>query len=329
MGQICGTENYPESKKIFYSFKDINQKNQFEFTINNYDSISRKIQSLSKNSFEKLGQMQQLRVDFIQEIREELNIINEIKDNNNYLYYPYYDNLYNNNYNYHQRINTLNYNNHNLNDTEKILYYIIIMTLTLKSYLKRNYASNELEKSLLELSIVILKKDYSKNDLKVILYYLSRMLEILFTNFHYSQNYININDYLKKIGTITNDYYALKEDEKYPFIMTHIITLGEFFRNDYNNIFLNSENQSLLMKYYVYLINYNYDFIIKNHSTYKNILMKKQKFNDSQVLTNITYNKNDLIEADLLSENIMKKSKEYDDLINISNSIEYFLMICS
>ena len=182
MGQICGAKNYPESKKIVISLKNINQENHFEFTINNYDSISKKIQSLSKNTFEKLGQMQQLRVDFTQKIREELNIAKEIKDNNNYLYYPYYENQ-NNNYNYHQRMNTFNY--YNVNEKEKILYYIIIMTLTLKSYLKRNYKSNEFEKSLLELSIVILKKDYNKNDLKVILYYLSRMLEFsLFTKLY-------------------------------------------------------------------------------------------------------------------------------------------------
>ena len=111
--------------------------------------------------------------------------------------------------------------------------------------------------------------------------------------------------------------------------MTHIITLGEFFRNDYNNILINSENQSLLMKYYVYLIIYNNDFIVKNHSTYKNMIMKKEKFNNSQILTNSTYNKNDLMEAVLLPENIMKKSSWYDDMIKISNSIEYFLMICS
>ena len=111
--------------------------------------------------------------------------------------------------------------------------------------------------------------------------------------------------------------------------MTHIITLGEFFRNDYNNILINSENQSLLMKYYVYLIIYNNDFIVKNHSTYKNMIMKKEKFNNSQILTNSTYNKNDLMEAVLLSENIMKKSSWYDDMIKISSGIEYFLMICS
>ena len=111
--------------------------------------------------------------------------------------------------------------------------------------------------------------------------------------------------------------------------MTHIITLGEFFRNDYNNILINSENQSLLLKYYAYLIISNYDFIMKNYSTYKNMIMKKEKFNNSQILTNSTYNKNDLMEAVLLSENIMKKSSWYDDMIKISNSIEYFLMICS
>ena len=55
MGQICGSGNYPESKKIFNSFKNINQKNRLVLTINNYDSISSKIQSLSKNSFKKKG----------------------------------------------------------------------------------------------------------------------------------------------------------------------------------------------------------------------------------------------------------------------------------
>ena len=56
MGQICGVENYPESIKIINSLKNINQENHFEFTINNYDSISKKIQSLSKNTFEKFGE---------------------------------------------------------------------------------------------------------------------------------------------------------------------------------------------------------------------------------------------------------------------------------
>ena len=136
MGTICSKENYPESRKMFNSFIEINQENEFNFTINNYDKNCGIIKSLSKNNFEKLGQMQQLRVDFIKEIREDLTTSNNYNYNNiNYFRYGYVYNNYN--YNYNQLINNLN--NYNDNETDKILYYIIIITLTLKSYLRREY----------------------------------------------------------------------------------------------------------------------------------------------------------------------------------------------
>ena len=54
---------------------------------------------------------------------------------------------------------------YNINGTQKTLYYIIILTLILKSYLKRKYISNELERSLLEISVVIMNKKYNNKDL--------------------------------------------------------------------------------------------------------------------------------------------------------------------
>ena len=319
---VCYSEEYPESKKILYSLNKIKQENHFYHTINNYDENYNKIQFLSKNNFEKLGQMQQVRVDFIQEIREEINANPNI--NANYLYYPKHGKQNYNNY--YQRMNDFS-NYYIINDIEKILYYIIIMTLTLKSYLKRDYISNEFEKSLLELSILILKKKYNNIDLKLILYYLSRMFELLFTNFHDAQNYININEYLSKIFNVTNNYDILSKEEKYPFILTHIISLGEFFHNDYSNILLNAENEALLMKHYIYLIIKNYDFILKNYNEYKTLLMKNNKNLDNKKdLTN--YDKNDLIQKEPLIDNLIK-SKEYEDLNKISNSINYFFIIIS
>ena len=322
MGQICSRENFSESKKMFDFFNNINQE-KYNFAINNYEENCQKIQSLSKNNFEKLGQMQQLRVDFIKEIREEI-IGNKNKNINKYIYLQS-DNIYNN-YNNIQAINNLYYSN---TETDKILYYIIIMTLTLKSYLKRNYISNELEKSLLELSIVILKRKYNNNDLKLILYHLSRMFEILFKNFQNIQSYININDYLSILSIITYDYNNLTKEEKYPFILTHIISLGEFFHTDYKNIVINRANQYLLMQYYVYLIINNHDFIIQNYSSYKKILMKRNNFNNYNDITDSVYNKNDLIGDDQYSENIMKKSISYEEVNKISYSIRYFFIICS
>ena len=322
MGQtVCGDPGkIPESKKFLNFFKKIKLENNFDFSINNYDNTCNQVEKLSKNTFEKFGEMHQLRIDFIQALREELNMTsdNYITSNN-----IVYGNKFNYN-NYIENINNINFYN---NESERILYYIIIMTSILKNYLKRNNISFELNKSLLDLSIIISKKNYNKNNLKLVLYYLSRMFEILFVNFHNIQNFVNINDYLTKIGSITNDYNILTKEEKYPFIITHIISLGELFHNDFNNIFIDSENQTLLMKFYTYLIIKNYDFIIKNHSTYKNIL-KNKKNNNFIDYTNSKYDKNDLIENDLLSENIMKKSKEYDDLTKINHSNLYFLIIC-
>ncbi len=168
MGQVCGTIDYPESKKIFESFNSLFYENKYIFGINNYDNNCHKIQFLSKNYFEKLGQMQQLRVDFIQEIRED---INDTKENDNYNHYKYLQNDYGyKNYDYMSIVN--NYNCYKVTE-DKLLYNIIIMTLTLKSYLKRQYASNELEKSLLDLSVIILKKNYNNIDkLNIILYHL-------------------------------------------------------------------------------------------------------------------------------------------------------------
>ena len=88
---ICNREEYPESKKILYSLNKIRKENHFYHTINNYEENYNKIKSLAKNNFEKLGQKQQMRVDFIQEIREELYENRDI--NYNYLYYREYRKL--------------------------------------------------------------------------------------------------------------------------------------------------------------------------------------------------------------------------------------------
>ena len=323
---ICQSEKSRESKKIFDSFNIINQKNTFIFTIANYDENLQKIQESSKNTFEKLGQMQQLRVDFIQEIREEINLINENNYYKNIDYYIEYENQ-NRNCNYNRRIN--NFDNYKINEIDKILYDILIMTLTLKSYIKRNYVSNELEKSLLELSIVILKKSYNKNDLKLVLYHLSKMYEILFKNLQNIQSYININEYVTKVDSIASDFNVLTKEEKYPFILTHIKSLGAVFCIDYNNILITNLNQSLLMRYYIYLIIKNNNFIEQNYSSYKKLLTKKYNFNSYEILGQSTYDKKDLIQEDNFSENLVQKAKEYEDLNIISSSLLYFLIICS
>jgi len=250
MGECCTREDIPQERKIINSFRNIDNENKFHFTIQNYDENYEKIRSLSKNSFEKLGQMQQLRVNFMQELREEINANKQNIDSNNYYLGQNLTNDYNNNY---YVTNLHNLNDYNINEVQRLLYYIIIMTITLKSYLKRNFASNELEKSLLELSYIILKRNYNNKDLKLILYYLSRMFEILFESNNF-QGYININEYLSKLNIVTSDYNILAKDEKYPFLLSIVISLGLCFKKEFYNLIIDNSYKSMIMSYYVYLL---------------------------------------------------------------------------
>ena len=320
MGECCSNQNYPEEKKIYNSFKKIEKENNIEFNIINYDEKCEEIYQLTKNKIRKLGFLQSLRVNFIQELRRDIYNLIE-KDSN---YSQDYSGI-NNNYKKHYLLN--NTNDFRNNETQKILYYIIIMKLVLQNSLKGNFISNKLEKSLLELSVIILKKTYIKEDLKLILFYLSKMFEILFKNMHNIEAYLNLSDYLSKIKFITDDHNILEKKEKYLFIKSHIISLGEWFHNDSKIIIMQDSERSLLFKYYAYLIVKNYSFIINNYSNYKHIMPQKHHEINSIILDENYYNKNDLIVGDNVIDDNFKKNEK--DIIEIFYSINYFFIICS
>ena len=321
MGECCSNEYYPEERKIFDSFEKIDIDNINDFNIINYDEITGKIFDLHRNSFYKIAQFQLLRVNFIKELKKE--ITNDNKDHNNY-YQQYLgrNNLYINNNYFSKR------HNNKLSENQKTLYYIIIMTLILKYYLKRNFISNELEITLLELSVVIMNKKYNNKDMKLILFYLSKMFEILFKRVHNIQNFINFKEYLTKINIITTDNNLLTKEEKYLFIKTHIISIGEWFHQDLKATLIENYFRLLLLKYYSYLFVQNYDFIVQNYYEYeKDILVKNNYEHINKIRDDDYYNENDLIPNDIgvNNTNIIKN----EDLNKISNSIHYFFIICT
>ena len=313
MGECCSKENELEEKRTLRSFKTIKKENINDLNIINYEDKKEEIKNLYENTFDKLGQFQQLRVNFIKELRKEISNTNTIGNNN----YQNYSGINNNNY---IRIE----NNINIDDTQKKLYYIIIMTLILKSYLSKQYILNELQISLLELSIIIMYKKYENIELKLILFYLSKMFEILLINMHNIQNVLNLNEYLSKISIITENINLLTKEEKYPFIKTHIISLGEWFRNDYKIIIIQKDFRILLLKYYTYLFIQNFDFIIQNDENFKNNLCLNK--NKIEYISDY-YDENDLIQNENTINNNYLKKKE--DLKKISLSIHYFFIICT
>ena len=321
MGSCCTNENYPEERKIFESFEKINKENIDELNIINYDDKCEEIKNLYKNTFDKLGQFQILRVNFIKELKKE--ITNDKTYGNNFN--NNYANINNNMYNRSYYVN--NTNKYNINETQRILYHIVIMTLTLKNYLNKKYISNELEISLLELSVVIINKKYKNPELKLILFYISKMFEILFINVQNIQNILNLKEYLAKISLITEDANILAKEEKYLFIRTHIISLGIWFHNDYKTILIDNLYRPLLLKYYAYLFIENYEFIIQNDSIYNIHLTQNNNINNDIRFIQDYYNENDLIQQE--NKNNNEYNQKVEDLDKISSSIHYFFIICT
>ena len=288
MGECCTNGKYPQEKKIFESFEKIDKENIDGLNIINYENKIEAIGHLYKNTFDKLGQFHSLRFNFIKELKNEITKekSNDMNYNNPYLSY---NNMYNRtNYN-----NSIRYNN----ETQRILYHLIIMTLILKNYLNRKYISNELEMSLLDLSAVIINKKYNNLDLKLILFYTSKMFEILFINVKNIINFINLKEYLSKISLITENNNLLAKEEKYLFIKTHIISLGQLFHNEYKMILIESSFRFLLLKYYSYLFLENFDFIIENQQIF---VIKKNDI-DIRFIQDY-YNEKDLIQPDNIND---------------------------
>ena len=316
MGECCSNGNYKEERKIFESFEKIEKEKINGLNILNYENKIEDIRNLYRNTFDKLGQFHSLRFNFINELKKE--ITNDKSNNTDY--YNNYSTIDNNLYNRNNYFN--NTNKYNVTETQRILYHIVIMTLILKNYLNRKYISNELEMSLLDLSAVIINKRYNNFDLKLILFYISKMFEILFINVQSIINFINIKDYISKIILVTENNNILTQEERYLFIKTHIISLGEWFHNEYKMILIENSLRFFLLKYYAYLFIENFDFINENESIF---IIKKNEI-DIRFIQDY-YNKNDLISPDNINNIEYKKKKE--DLNKIAFSIHYFFIICT
>ena len=316
MGECCSNGNYKEERKIFESFEKIEKEKINGLNILNYENKIEDIRNLYRNTFDKLGQFHSLRFNFINELKKE--ITNDKSNNTDY--YNNYSTIDNNLYNRNNYFN--NTNKYNVTETQRILYHIVIMTLILKNYLNRKYISNELEMSLLDLSAVIINKRYNNFDLKLILFYISKMFEILFINVQSIINFINIKDYISKIIVVTENNNILTQEERYLFIKTHIISLGEWFHNEYKMILIENSLRFFLLKYYAYLFIENFDFINENESIF---IIKKNEI-DIRFIQDY-YNKNDLISPDNINNIEYKKKKE--DLNKIAFSIHYFFIICT
>ena len=91
-----------------------------------------------------------------------------------------------------------------------IIFNLLILTLTLDNYLKEiklnsdnNNSANDMEQFLLTIVIKTLKKQFfNHNNLKVVLYYTAKLLDLLFPEINDISQYYNIEEYIHLINVI-------------------------------------------------------------------------------------------------------------------------------
>ena len=178
-------EQRPEENDIYIFFHKMEKEAELTYTIEEYENNYDKISQLSKNKFKKLEKKQSVRIGFVNEIMKTLSKLNisERED----------------------RI------------TRKILFYTLVLTLTLKNFLKEYEnniyikSNNDLQQSLLTMVVQTLNNNFeNEQNLKLIIYYIAKMLIFLFKNMNDIDQYINIEKYIQKLNTITEHENTLE-----------------------------------------------------------------------------------------------------------------------
>ena len=292
----CHPEKKPEENEILSFFHKMEKENKFNLTIENYQENYDTIVNLSSNSFKKLKKKQQVRIGFLGEIIKNFNkIYTEEKE---------------------ERI------------TKRIIFYILILTLTLENYINERKElnisnnNNDLQQFLLTIIIKILDKNFKeKQNLKVVLYYMGHMLIILFSEIKDISLYFNVEKYIDLINIITSNKNVLNNNEIYPFIKVNIYCLGICFMLNYPEIKLNNNSINILIEYYVKAYFFNLSFLLENYTVFNKYLFIYNNINNNKIVNNYNFT-NKIIVNDLINKNnnyLGSNIKNYVNVNDISN----------
>ena len=230
--------------------------------------------------------------------------------------------------------------------TNKTLYFIIVLTIvliscneqqniksrsmTFNSKLSSNSSfqqqSNDLEHPLLTISSLILHKNNQRNvsELKLILYYISKMLRIILEEEHSQSNesYISIETFITLIIKVLQKEGTITEDEKRLFLNEILLCLGVFFKNVISNTQTSNntiklEHQELLIMYYASAYSYLNDYVNQHYKYIKQL-----------IYANYNANQNEIEDENMKTKgNIIKKNTNYVELLKLNKSLYYYLLL--
>ena len=316
MGCDCKNVQRPEEDTILSFFNHKLKEQKFDFTIKsykeNYDLIAKK----SGNNFKRLCKKEVIRMKFVKLLRkEEKNLIenNEIKEG----------------------------------DIKKILYYIIISTLLIDKkmdeYPENDIAIESIYEDIKQYNLISLKRELLEfgydlinikftdvNNEKIIIYYISRLFCLCFTNFFDANNYIFIKAFIEKIKIIIDNNNFIDEEEKYIFTKDNLLTLGEYFHYN-NNTFFNETVHDLMIRLSAMTLNYCHDFFINNLHLIKDTINKNVRNAYCKIMNYNEYNnyidnnnQNNNIKLEIIKSDI-NNDIIYKDIKSIFESLYYIL----
>ena len=274
----CHPEKKPEEYELLSFFHKMERENKFNFNIEKYEENYDIIINLSSNTFKKLKKKQHVRIGFVGEIIKNMHkIYTEEKE---------------------EKL------------TKKIVFYILILTLTLENYLEERKEAkisnnNDLQQFLLAIVIKILNKNFINYDnLKLVLYYLANMLVILFSEIKDINHYFNIENYISLVNKTIIQKNALKNNEIYPFLKVNLDCLGICFLTNYPEISLNNKIVKILIEFYVKAYFFNLNFLLENFSVFnKYLFLYNINNNTNKTIINNNYYNNKFAISDLIIKN--------------------------
>ena len=316
MGCDCKNVQRPEEDTILSFFNHKLKEQKFDFTIKsykeNYDLIAKK----SGNNFKRLCKKEVIRMKFVKLLRkEEKNLIenNEIKEG----------------------------------DIKKILYYIIISTLLIDKKMDeypendiaiesiyediKQYNLISLKRELLEFGYDLINIKFTDVNEKIIIYYISRLFCLCFTNFFDANNYIFIKAFIEKIKIIIDSNNFIDDEEKYIFTKDNLLTLGEYFHYN-NNTFFDETVHDLMIRLSAMTLNYCHDFFINNLHLIKDTINKNVRNAYCKIMNYNEYNnyidnnnQNNNIKLEIIKSDNINNDIIYKDIKSIFESLYYIL----
>ena len=279
----CENVQTPEEENILSIFNKKLKENGLYFSIKNYQDNYDKILKFSGNIFKRLSKKQNVRLNFIKKLREKETLF-------------------------------INNNKPKIEDVQKILYQIMLLTILLDTKKEEVINTEEIRNDINQINLNNLKRELLEhgynlfsmefddiNNSKKVKYYLTKLFILCFQDFPDVNNYISLAVYIEQIKSVLDLANFTDEEERYIFVKDSVLTLGEYF--NYNNyVSFDEKINEIIIDLIVIVMNYWNDYFVSNITGIKDSINKNVRNATDKLINYEEFNDN--IETKLNNDNI-------------------------